>query len=45
MAPKKQKYGNSGELFEETIGDLYGAPEPPDETDDEEDEEDEEETE
>jgi hypothetical protein len=34
MDPKKEKYGNSGELFEEVIGNLYG-----DEKKDEEDEE------
>lgn len=40
MGPKRQKYQNSGELFEETIGDLYGTPEPDDDDDEKEDDED-----
>lgn len=38
MGPKKEKYGNSGELFEEVVGSLYGD-EKKDEDDAEEDDE------
>jgi len=37
MNPKKKNYGNTGEMFEETLSELYGTPESSDEDDDEDD--------